>query len=59
VIGLKADGRHPLFDLAGHVLTGVAYLQPGVFAEALSLSGRDRDPTIDVRCQIEVGVGYN
>ncbi len=59
VLGLRADARHPLLDLGDHVLTGVLYLQPGWFIEALSLSGGDRDATVDVRQQVEIGLGFN
>lgn len=59
VMGLKVDGRHPLFEIAGHLLTGVAYIQPGFFVEALNLSGGTRDSTVDVRYQVEIGLGYN
>lgn len=59
VIGVKADGRHPLFEIAGHLLTGVVYVQPGFFVEALSLASGDRDATVDIRYQVEIGVGYN
>jgi hypothetical protein len=59
VVGVKVDGRHPLFRISDHLLTGVVYVQPGFFVEALGLSSGGRDATVDVRYQVEFGVGYN
>ncbi len=59
VVGFRTDGRHPLFAIGEHLLTGVVYVQPGFFVEALSLSSGDRDATVDVRYRVEFGVGFN
>jgi hypothetical protein len=58
VAGIRGDARHPLFDVGGHTLTGIVYLQPAWFVEAQRLASGERDPTVDVRQQIEFGVGY-
>lgn len=59
VFSLRADARHPVLDIGDHVLTGVLYVQPAWFLEAMSLAGGARDATVAVRRQIEIGVGYN
>lgn len=59
VVGLRADARHPLFHVGDHTLAGVLYVQPAWFVEAMTLAGGDRDGTVDVRQQIEIGAGYN
>ncbi len=57
IVGLRGDAHYPLFEIGDHVLTGVAYLQPGWFIDALSLAESERE-TGAVRAQMEIGVGY-
>ena len=58
VAGFRADAHYPLFDIGQRILTGVLYVQPGWFIDALNLSEAERE-TGSVRAQMEVGVGYS
>lgn len=59
VVGFKTDARYPLFGIGDKTLTGMLYLQPGWFVDALNLSTDVAGSGIAVRQQIEFGVGYN
>lgn len=58
VVALRADANHPLFNIGDKTLTGMLYMQPAWFVDALNLSTDDRQ-TGAIRAQMEFGVGYN
>lgn len=59
VVGFRADSQYPLFGIGDKVLTGVLYLQPGWFVDALDLSTDEERSGGAISQQIEFGVGYN
>jgi hypothetical protein len=58
VVGFRTDARYPLFGIGDKLLTGVLYLQPGWFVDALNLSTDEEQGGSAIQRQIEFGVGY-
>ncbi len=58
IVALRADAQYPLFSIADRILTGLLYVQPAWFIDALDFSSSTEEGTSSIRQQFEIGLGY-